>query len=490
MPKIFSVLVLILLLFYLPFKTLANGYTDVTVSEANSMIGSNPSLVILDVRTQSEYDSGHIREAKLIPVTELEGRLDELNKNNEILVYCRLGGRSSTASQILADNGFLYIYNMLGGITNWINEGYPVYIKYSSIQEAVNNADLHDTLYISSGIYHEYLIMNKSLSLIGEDTDNTVIDGNYTGNVVEVTANDVLINGFTIQHSNQSSSYAAIRIAGSAWCNITGNNITRNKIAILVISHDSRIEENSVTHNGQGIALYGCSDVTVKANTMSANTVGISLVISSSNTIIENKAENSSFGGCGLTITSNSFNNTIQNNNLIGNFHGMLLSRSYNNSIISNIIANNELLGIELAASSNNTFFHNNVINNPTPVNVDTHSSNHSICVWDNGCEGNFWSDYNDTDSNGDGIGDTKYIIDQNNTDRYPLMNVYWNPADVNHDLEVDIYDIVLACGAYGSTISDPNWNCHCDITEPYGVVDIYDIVVMCNEYGKEYDFS
>jgi rhodanese-related sulfurtransferase len=80
----------------------SESYTDVTVQEAKAMIDSDPSLVILDVRTQGEYDSGHIRNARLVPVGELQGRLVELNKTASILVYCRTGVRSSNASQILA----------------------------------------------------------------------------------------------------------------------------------------------------------------------------------------------------------------------------------------------------------------------------------------------------------------------------------------------------------------------------------------------------
>jgi len=132
------------------------------------MIDSNPSLVILDVRNQSEYDSGHIRNAKLIPVFELEGRLGELNKSDEILVYCKLGGRSSTASQILVDNDFLYVYNMLGGVTAWMDEGYQVYVKYSLIQEAINNATEGDTIFVSSGTYHEHVVVNKTVNLVGK----------------------------------------------------------------------------------------------------------------------------------------------------------------------------------------------------------------------------------------------------------------------------------------------------------------------------------
>jgi rhodanese-related sulfurtransferase len=110
------------------------SYVDVNVSVANQMIESDPNLTILDVRTQSEYDSGHLQNATLIPVSELGGRLGELDKKKEILVYCASGGRSATASQTLVDNGFSKVYNMLGGITAWKNAGYWV--------EIVHNGDL------------------------------------------------------------------------------------------------------------------------------------------------------------------------------------------------------------------------------------------------------------------------------------------------------------------------------------------------------------
>jgi rhodanese-related sulfurtransferase len=103
-----------------------SGYTDVSVSEAKEMIDSNAELVILDVRNMWEYEYGHIRNAILIPLGELEGRLDELDDERETLVYCQSGGRSATASQILALNGFTKVYNMLGGFSAWRNAGYPV----------------------------------------------------------------------------------------------------------------------------------------------------------------------------------------------------------------------------------------------------------------------------------------------------------------------------------------------------------------------------
>jgi rhodanese-related sulfurtransferase len=104
----------------------SSGYTNVSVSEAKEMINSNAELVILDVRNMWEYKSGHIRNAILIPLGELEGRLDELDNEKETLVYCQSGGRSASASEILALNGFTKVYNMLGGFSAWRNAGYPI----------------------------------------------------------------------------------------------------------------------------------------------------------------------------------------------------------------------------------------------------------------------------------------------------------------------------------------------------------------------------
>ena len=104
----------------------SDNYGDVTVNEAWPLIQSKPGLVILDVRTQSEYDEAHIEGAILIPVQELPDRLDELSKNDEILVYCRTGNRSSTAVGIMEDDGFSKIYHMNQGISVWLSEGLPV----------------------------------------------------------------------------------------------------------------------------------------------------------------------------------------------------------------------------------------------------------------------------------------------------------------------------------------------------------------------------
>ena len=102
------------------------SYTSLTVDGAKSLIQENTDLVVLDVRTKEEYEISHLQNAILIPVSELPNRLAELDKDKKILVYCKTGVRSAKAGDILVNNGFGLVYNMLGGIDAWIQAGYPV----------------------------------------------------------------------------------------------------------------------------------------------------------------------------------------------------------------------------------------------------------------------------------------------------------------------------------------------------------------------------
>ncbi|WP_457916701.1 rhodanese-like domain-containing protein [Candidatus Lokiarchaeum ossiferum] len=125
---------IILMIIFIPQLSPNNGQTDgiedINVSEAYEMINDDknyPNLIVLDVRTQSEYDSGHLNNSILIPLDELENRLDELEeyKDTEIIVHCRSGSRSQSASEVLVANEFSKIYNMVGGISAWNSAGYP-----------------------------------------------------------------------------------------------------------------------------------------------------------------------------------------------------------------------------------------------------------------------------------------------------------------------------------------------------------------------------
>ncbi len=100
-------------------------YEDISVQQAKEMIDRG-EVFILDVRTQEEYDTGHIEDSTLIPVQVIDKRLDEIPRDKKILVYCRTGHRSVQTSEILVNNGFKEVYNMKGGIIGWTDAGYEV----------------------------------------------------------------------------------------------------------------------------------------------------------------------------------------------------------------------------------------------------------------------------------------------------------------------------------------------------------------------------
>ena len=125
-PLLAGIALIIFASAYVYFLTPTQEYADVTVAEAKALIEGKPDMVILDVRTPSEFDDGHIEGAINIPVDYLAERLDELSKDDELLVYCRTGNRSARAVEILDDNGFTKIFHMNEGITGWIDAGYPV----------------------------------------------------------------------------------------------------------------------------------------------------------------------------------------------------------------------------------------------------------------------------------------------------------------------------------------------------------------------------
>lgn len=102
-------------------ETVVDTFQQISQEEAKSIMSTNQEAVILDVRTQEEYDSGHIKGAVLLPVdaiTEETAREVIPAKDTQVLVYCRSGNRSVTASKALAQLGYTEVYEF-GGINTW-----------------------------------------------------------------------------------------------------------------------------------------------------------------------------------------------------------------------------------------------------------------------------------------------------------------------------------------------------------------------------------
>lgn len=95
------------------------------ISVAQAAEKRTAGAYILDVREPSEWEQGHIPEAALIPLGELESRLSEIPKDQEIVVVCRSGNRSATGRDILLQAGFNQVTSMAGGMNEWTGQGLP-----------------------------------------------------------------------------------------------------------------------------------------------------------------------------------------------------------------------------------------------------------------------------------------------------------------------------------------------------------------------------
>ena len=95
-------------------------YVNITAEEAKRIMDSEECYTILDVRTQEEYDEGHVPRAVLIPDTEIKAKAEEVltDKDQLILVYCRSGRRSKIAAEALVELGYTNIKEF-GGIIDW-----------------------------------------------------------------------------------------------------------------------------------------------------------------------------------------------------------------------------------------------------------------------------------------------------------------------------------------------------------------------------------
>lgn len=101
-----------------------SGYKTVSVQDLHAAQASNP--IIFDVREPYEYASGHIAGARLLPLSQLQARLDEVPADQKVYVYCHSGNRSTQASEILAKAGKKDILNVRGGILAWEAAGFSI----------------------------------------------------------------------------------------------------------------------------------------------------------------------------------------------------------------------------------------------------------------------------------------------------------------------------------------------------------------------------
>jgi len=274
-------------------------------------------------------------------------------------------------------------------------------LNYTSIQGAIDAPETvaGNTILVDSGNYSEHLVIGKSVALVGAGRNTTAIDGGGGGAVVQVTANDVLISGFEVEngllgilldHSNNSAIVEN---------NVNGVISSNAPYSVYVdYSHNCTIEQNIIGPNSaNGLLVTNSENFTISKN-YAYNNSGYGLNVNDSmNGIIEwNAALNNMYDGIGLGMGSR--NCTVMGNSVSGNqFWGIWLD----SDSVDNLVYDNDIIGI----------------NGLVSVNLPNR--------WDNGLEGNFWSNYSGPDLNRDGLIDEPLVINDHNVDNHALAGEF-----------------------------------------------------------------
>jgi parallel beta-helix repeat protein len=239
--------------------------------------------------------------------------------------------------------------------------------NYTRIQDAINDSHDNDTVFVfdDSSPYYESLIINTSITLMGENRNTTIIDGTEAtaDTMIEVNALRVTITEFCFQHCQSNITYATVLIENS---NGERHKITHNifrdnsQEALMIAATDSEISNNTFSNNSAAIILAFGGNHTVKDNILINNEHSIVMHECQWNTIYGNKIINSHDP---LFIFLSNFN-TFSENILDQNTHGGVDSLlSCKNTFYRNIFSNNQH-GIMLSASQGNVITENNFINN------------------------------------------------------------------------------------------------------------------------------
>lgn len=363
---------------------------------------------------------------------------------------------------------------------------------YPTISAAIGNATDGDTIFVKKGTYEEKTLeIKKTLSLVGEGAEFTKINldpplyssppdilkrtFSWFGQSITVNANDFKLLGFTITtHGILDKPGGEISIAGNR-TQVIGNrvmtglsingsygNIAENTFSrgVGMVGSHGNISANNIVGSG-GIYVEGIYTSIFSNNIAGEDNTGIH-VEGASCLVYGNKVtENAGIGGIYVssdgTIVTRNFvdhsdigikiggsDNIIYANNLTNNGIGLAAdSRIYNywkgavtdsgesNVFYANYVANN-VVGSNINPYPENdvtsTLYHNNFIRNTHQV-AAIQGFPYGSDSFDNGEEGNYWSDYVGEDADGDGIGDTPYVIDANRLDRYPLMAPSTSPV-------------------------------------------------------------
>jgi parallel beta-helix repeat protein len=302
---------------------------------------------------------------------------------------------------------------------------------YPTIQAAISAARPEDTVSVRKGVYRENIIISKSLTLQGEDRRTTIIDGGGSGNVVHITASQVMVSGLTVRNGENG-----VEIM-SSWPihHITLRDIivTQN-IGDGIFSRNSGgyhlIEDCIISHNGQwGLSAHQFSRSIIRNCEFFRNGSGLQPGWSWYLIIEGNKVYHNSGGGISL---DSCYYSTVKGNLVYQNKDSGIVFYyiSSRNTIKENIVFGHGFgINIHLAWSGfgDHRIYHNDFLDNQEKLE-ERYEGSANFQYWDNGYPsgGNYWSDYKGQDADHDGIGDTPHGLIGKARDNFPLVKP-WN---------------------------------------------------------------
>jgi len=355
----------------------------------------------------------------------------------------------------------------------------PIYIQSDGSIEPPSDCiqQVGDTYILTRDIDNSIEVQRDHIVIDGNGFSITQIPINTSGFMIPagfypgIRLNDRI--NLTVQNVKIHACFSGITFECAKNITLTNNSIASiGKIAIFSgSSSNCTFSQNDIIGNDQGILIINSTRIHISENNIKRNRIGIQI-------------SSSGYPNHYVAITRNNISGSTDT--------GIAVYGGFQIIIVGNNIADN---GRGLFVSYTDcTVHHNNFVNNAESVDS-------SSCPgpWDEGGEGNHWSDYNGTDVNSDGIGDTPLFISTGNIDNYPLMPPYitrpWDltgPVDWMPDRKCDIRDVAIVSVRFGSAVGDGVYDVRADITGPTylvkdGKIDIRDIALVALHFGETY---
>ncbi|HYL97595.1 MAG TPA: nitrous oxide reductase family maturation protein NosD [Blastocatellia bacterium] len=351
--------------------------------------------------------------------------------------------------------------------------------EYRTIAEAVAAASPSDVVRVLPGTYYGNIVIDKSLSV--EGIGKPMLHGTGTGSVLTITADACQLRGFLIEHCGGDLQQEDAGILIKSQNNVIENNELRDILygVYLYSSHgntirgnsvygrtalesgdrgaglhlwnspDNTLEDNSIYDARDGLYIQSCAGNTILRNRVYRVRYGLHYMFSNDNRIEDNLFSNNVAGAAimysnNITLRNNAFVHnrgfssfgilfqecndcTLEGNFIIDNATGMFMEAVRRTIFRRNVIAENDTALEMFTSSDENTFTENNFVENLSPLRlIGRRTTTH----WQNEGHGNYWSDYDGYDLDGDGVGDRPHEI-QNVFEylegNYPRLRLYLN---------------------------------------------------------------